>query len=140
MFRKLFRKPSQPKRDDPVFGPIEFASDHGVDMWIHSPSGVDDHMIVLFAPASGPTQGQRDLYRSLRDRFPKLEAACQEFIGQQEDAPENVSTLKIYAVEIGSDEEIAQGRFTIELTDAEADEINRVEFVKGTPAVYGVDD
>jgi hypothetical protein len=140
LFRKFFRKPSQPKRDDSVFGPIEFESNHGIDMWIHSPSGVDDPIIVLFAPESGPTQGQRDLYRSLKDRFPKLEAACKEFIGQQEDAPEDVSALKIYAVEIGPDEEIAEGRFTIELADAEADEINRVEFIEGKPAIYGVDD
>lgn len=52
----------------------------------------------------------------------------------------DISSLSLYSIEIGPDEEIARGAFTVELTDVEQSPIHRVEFSDGKPSIYGCDD
>ena len=123
-----------------MFGQIKFSSRHGIDMWCHLPNETAGHMIIVNASANGPSQAQRDFYSKLQVCLPQREAECKAFISRHKAPPENLSTMTIYSVEIGREEEVATGRLVIELSDAEANEIHRVEFVDGQPKNYTVDD
>ena len=119
ILKKIFTKNKKIERDDPVFGHVEYERSHGVDMWLHAPSDDKDHMIVVFASATGPSQAQRDFYDSLRRDIVSLESSCKEFISRQQDPPANLSDMMIYSVEIGDDSELENGQFVIELSDQE---------------------
>jgi hypothetical protein len=140
MSGKLFKKPGNPTLDDSVFGQIEFTSTHGVDMWCHVPSESSGHMILIDAPLAGPTAAQRTFYSRLCAGLADRAAECKAFIALQRSPPKNISGMTVYSVEIGPDNEIASGKFVIELSDADAIEIHRVEFKGGKPETYGVDD
>lgn len=139
IFGNLFKKAEKPTLDDPVFGHIDFESKNGVGLWCHIPSA-SDHMVVINAPVTGPTQAQRDFYATLRKNLPTLETACKAFIGKQDSAPANLSQMTVYAVDVGPENEIVTGQFVFELSDKDAKEIHRVGFRNGKPEVYGVDD
>ena len=137
---KLFKKNAKPAADDPAFGRIEYCPRYGIDMWCHIPSVPGDHMIIVDAPLNGPTQSQREFYSALHTCLALREAECKAFIAKQGDPPDNLSSMTIYSVEVGSEAEITSGQFVIELSDRDASQIHRVEFKNGRPAVYGVDD
>ena len=136
----MFRKKQLVELDDPVFGHLAFEPMHGIDMWCHLPSGVGDHMVLVVAPLTGPTQAQRDFYTSLRDELPSRESECKMIIAAQESPPPNLADMTIYSVEIGPEEELDAQQFVIELSDSDANEIHRVEFRNGRPETYGIDD
>jgi hypothetical protein len=136
----LFRKKQKVEIEDPLFGHLEFQSIHGVDLWCHVPSQPGGHMVVIVAPSTGPTHAQRDFYASLREQVFTRESECKAFIATHDEYPANLAGMSVYCVEIGPDEELQVGRFVVELSDAEAYEIHRVEFENGKPKTYGVDD
>jgi hypothetical protein len=140
IFGKLFKKNAKPALDDPAFGRIEFSPIHGIDMWCHNPSLPGKHMIIVDAPLDGPTQAQREFYSALHSCLSVREAECKAFIAKQDAPPANLSGMTIYSVEVCSEAEIATGQFVIELSDSDANQIHRVEFKNGQPAVYGIDD
>jgi hypothetical protein len=127
------RKPRQ--LDDAVFGSLEF--DRGV--WTRTPKEKKGFMVVLFAPESGPVEAQREFFRTLSRSLEATVENARRFV-QKSAGDIDAGSLVLYAVEIGSPEEIAQGVFVIELSDAEQNEIHRAEFVGGKPTVYGCDD
>ena len=136
----LFRKKQALEQNDPVFGRIVFEPVHGVDAWCHMPTGGRDHMVVIIAPSTGPSQAQRDFYVSLRDNLVSRESECKDFIASHEVAPMNLANLKIYSVEISPEDELKMGQFTIELSDEKEFEIHRVEYMNGQPHIYGIYD
>jgi len=136
----MFRKKQLVELDDPVFGYLAFEPKHGIDMWCHVPIGVGDHMVLVVAPSTGPVQEQRDFYTSLRNQMRSLESECKSFIATQPSPPLNLPDLTVYSVEIGPGEEVAANQFVIELSDRDADQIHRVEFRKGKPTAYAMDD
>ena len=140
IFRTLFKKTAKPTKQDPVFGRIEFSSDHGIDMWCHIPTGKIGHMIIVDAPLNGPSQVQRDFYSALQSHLKQHIEECKTYISAQNNPPHNLAAMTIYSVEVGSDDEIDSGKFVVELCDSEANEIYRVEFNHGRPEKYGVDD
>lgn len=140
MFGGLFKKTAKPILVDAVFGRIEFSPSHGIDMWCHIPAETSDHMIIVDAPLSGPSQAQRAFYSGLQAHLAQREAECKAFISKHPNPPENLSTMTIYSIEVGLENEIASGQFVIELSDAEADIIHRVEFRNGQPETYVSDD
>lgn len=139
-FQRLFKNAAMLAKDDPAFGRIEFCPSHGIDMWCRIPAGTGDHMIIVDAPLSGPSQAQRDFYSKLQACLAQREAECKEFISKQPDPPANLASMTVYSVEIGPEQAIATGQFVIELADADASEIHRVEFKNDRPETYGVDD
>ena len=136
----IFKKEKKLTLDDPVFGRIDFQRLHGIEMWCHSPNDESSHMILIVAPASGPTQVQREFYNSLRRDMISIEAECKRFISSQEEPPQNLQDMTIYSIEIGEEAELAKGKFVIELADKDADEIHCVEFMNRKPMTYGMDD
>ena len=140
IFERLFKKAAKPTKDDPAFGRIEFSPSQGIDMWCRIPAGTDDHMIIVDAPLSGPSQAQRDFYSKLQACLAQRETECKAFISKQPNPPANLAGMTVYSVEIGPEQEIATGQFVIELSDADASEIHRVEFKNYRPETYGVDD
>ena len=140
LFGKMFKRPVKPTVDDPVFGKIEFTSKYGVDMWCHTPTEPEGHMILVDAPLSGPTDAQRRFYSQLLALLAERETECKAFISAQKSSPATLEQMEVYLVEIGPDNAIACGEFVIELADKAAIEIHRVEFRDGKPEVYRVDD
>jgi hypothetical protein len=140
LFRQLFKKVSKRTLQDPAFGSIEFDPSHGMDMWCHIPTESGDHMIVIDAPITGPTQIQQDFYSSLKANLPMRLLESKTFIATQDEVPANLSEMTIYSVAIGPESDLSAGRFTIEISDSEANQIHRVEFNSGKPELYGIDD
>ena len=97
-------------------------------------------MITIVAPASGPTQLQRNFYTKLQPDLAALETEAKTFVSNQPNAPANLSRMTLYSVAVGEDVELSSGQFAIELSDENADEIHVVEFHNGKPAYYSVDD
>jgi hypothetical protein len=136
----IFRRKRVAQITDPVFGALEFDPAHGIDMWCHLPSDESDHMVLVVAPSTGPAQGQRQFYASLRNRMRSLESECKSFIATQPSPPPNLSDITVYSVEIGPEEELSARQFVIELSDEDADQVHRVEFRNGRPDTYAMDD
>ena len=104
--KKMLKKNKKIERDDPVFGGIELEHAHGIDMWWHLPSDDKDHMVVIYASSTGPSQAQRNFYDTLRRDIVSLEATCKEFISRQQDIPPNLSDMRIYSIEIGENQSL----------------------------------
>ena len=138
--KKTDKPPNRLIREDAVFGQIEFESMQDFGMWCHIPTSETGHMITIVAPASGPTQTQRDFYTQLQKNLAAHATEAKTFISSQPNAPANFSKLTIYCVAVGEDVELSSGQFAIELSDENADEIHVVEFHNGKPAYYSVDD
>jgi hypothetical protein len=119
--------------EDPVFGHIGFVPDGGIDRWCHLPSGAGDAMVLVAAPKTGPSQGQRDLYSSLRSQLALRESECKAFIAAHEARPANLSDMKIYSVEIEPEATVVANRFVIELSDRGGSEFRRVVYRNGKP-------
>ena len=139
-FGNLFKKQAQPMLQDAVFGLIEFQASYGFPVWSHTPSDVKDHLIIIDAPATGPTPLQHKFYTQLRSQLPARTAEARAFLATQADAPANLAALTLYSVEIGEDGEIEAGQFVLELSDAAATEIHRVEFNQSKPEAYSTDE
>jgi len=120
------RKPRQ--LDDPVFGSLEF--DRG--LWARIPKETKGFILVLIAPESGPVEEQREFFRTLSRSLEATVESARRFI-QKSAGDIDACNLALYAVDIGSPEEIAQGIFVIEFLDADQNQIHRAEFVGGTP-------
>ena len=140
IFSKIFGTKTTPTLDDTVFGSITFQPSHGIDMWCHMPSSDLDHMVVIVAPLTGPTNGQRMFYASLRTTLPKRLIECKAFIKGQNAALTDLDNMRLYSVEVGTEQESDAGEFVIELSDDNADQIHRVEFAQYRPSSYSVDD
>ena len=138
--RRWFGRHAALEQDDPAFGRIVFSPGPGAELWTHAPAGPDDHLVVIIAPAAGPAPAQRDFHAALRTRLAAEVARSRDFVAVHAGAPVEPGALRLYAVEIGPSDELAAGRFVIELSDAEATCIHRVEYESGRPTVYGCDD
>jgi len=123
--------------EDSVFGRIAF--EQGV--WIFIPAvGTKGFMVTIVAPASGPSDMQRDCFRQIRSRLAAFQHESLEFIQARLGASINVARLSIYSVEIGADEESRHGRFTLEFSDSDAAVIHRISFDNSRPMGYAHDD
>lgn len=138
--KKSVKQPTRLTLEDAVFGQIEFESMQDFGMWCHIPTNDTGHMITIVAPASGPTQLQRNFYTKLQPDLAALETEAKTFVSNQPNAPANLSRMTLYSVAVGEDVELSSGQFAIELSDENADEIHVVEFHNGKPAYYSVDD
>ena len=136
LFDALFKKKPVVAADDPVFGHI--TCDQGIWTFIPNPP-TEGFMITVDAPESGPSQLQRDLFQMVRASLSDFEQCARDFMRSRVDAGVEVSSLSLYAVEIGCDEESRQQRFVLEMCDAEAILIHRVSFSGIEPVDYGYD-
>ena len=137
IFGSLFKKKPAVAADDPVFGHIAF--EQGIWTFIPNPP-TEGFMITVDAPESGPSQLQRDFFQKIRTSLADFEQRAREFMRSRVDAGVEVSSLSVYSVEIGSDDESRQQRFVLEMCDAEAIVIHRVSFSGSEPEDYGYDD
>jgi hypothetical protein len=97
-------------------------------------------MITVAAPESGPSQLQRDFFQKVRTSLPDFEQGAGGFMRSRVDPGVQVSSLSVYSVEVGSDDESKQERFVLEMCDAEAIVIHRISFCGSEPVEYGYDD
>ena len=80
------------------------------------------------------------LFQKVRTSLPDFERRAREFMRSRVDPGIEVSSLSVYSVEVGSDDESRQQRFVLEMSDADAIVIHRVSFSSGEPVDYGYDD
>jgi hypothetical protein len=135
-FGSLFKKKPVVAADDPVFGRITF--EQGIWTFIPNPP-TEGFMITVDAPESGPSQLQRDFFQTIRASLSDFEQRARDFMRSRVDAGVEVSSLSVYSVEVGSDEESRQQRFVLEMCDAEAIVIHRVSFSGSEAVDYGYD-
>ena len=121
--------------DDPVFGRMEYAQ----GVWTHIPTGKKAFVVIVVATESGPTDAQRAFFKKLSTSLGDTVTSAMGFV-RASDSDADIVPLVLYSVEIGPEEEIARGAFTIELTNVDQSPIHRVEFTNGKPSVYGRDD
>jgi len=121
--------------EDTVFGRMEF--DHGV--WTRIPTEEKNFMVVVVASKVGPVESQRAFYKKLSASLEETVASARRFV-QASASSVDVTSLLLYSVEIGPDEEIACDAFVVELSGEKQSPIHRVEFIGGKPSVYGCDD
>lgn len=122
---------------DPVFGRLTYERGG----WVCVPHGADDgFMVSVEAPECGPSQVQRDIFSGVRTGLAELEQQARKYVASLVDATIDVSTLTVYSVEIGDDEESGRGWFVLELADDEAEVVHRVEFRGDEPVGYAADD
>lgn len=137
IFGRLFKKKSVIAVDDPVFGYVTFEQ----AIWTFVPNPpTEGFMITVDAPETGPSQLQRDFFQMIRASLPECERVAREFMRSRVDAGVEVSSLSVYSVEIGSDDETRQAGFVLEMCDAEALVIHRVSFSGSEAVDYGYDD
>lgn len=136
LFGRLFSKKPVTAADDPVFGHITF--EHAFWTFIPTPP-TEGFMVTVRAPASGPTPLQRDFFQKIRADLPDFEQRARDFMRSRVDRGVNVSSLSVYSVEIGSEEESRQQRFVLEMGDEQADIVHRVSFAGDEPVGYGFD-
>ena len=137
IFGSLFEKKPVIAADDPVFGHITF--EQGIWTFIPNPP-TEGFMITVDAPESGPSQLQRDFFQKIRASLADFERRARDFMRSRVDPGIEVSSLSVYSVEVGSDDESRQQRFVLEMSDADAIVIHRVSFSGGEPVDYGYDD
>ena len=137
LFGSLFKKKRVIAADDPVFGHITF--ERGIWTFIPNPP-TEGFMITVDAPESGPSQLQRDFFQKIRTSLSDFERRARDFMRSRVDLGVEVSSLSVYSVEIGSDDESRQQRFVLEMSDTEAIVIHRVSFSGSEAVNYGYDD
>jgi len=137
LFGRLFRKKPLVEAHDPVFGRITF--EHGLWTFIPAPHA-EGFMIAVDAPESGPSQSQREFFQAVRANLSAFEQRAREFIRSRADSSVDACALAVYSVEVGSDDEVKQARFVLEMSDAAAVVVHRVSFVGDEPVSYGYDD
>jgi hypothetical protein len=137
LFGSLFKKKPVVAIDDPVFGHITF--DQGIWTFIPDPPN-DGFMITVDAPDSGPSQVQRDFFQTVRAGLPEFEQRARDFMRSRIDEGLQVSTLSVYSVEVGRDDECQQRSFVLEMSDSDAIVIHRVSFSGSEPIEYTYDD
>lgn len=134
---RIQKKSPPPQITDPVFGLLTFRNGLWITATELSQSG---WFTSVDAPLSGPSETQRRLLQKIRANFEVLRGQSLDFIGTHAFASIDVATLSIYSTEIGTDAECADGKFTLEYADEQADLVHRVTFERGAPTVYGCDD
>ena len=127
IFGSLFKKKPVIAADDPVFGHITF--EQAIWTFIPNPP-TEGFMITVDAPESGPSQLQRDFFQKVRASLPDFEQRARDCMRSRADAGVEVSSLSVYSVEIGCDDESRQQRFVF----------HRVSFSGSEPVDYGYDD
>jgi hypothetical protein len=121
---------------DPIFGNLE----RDGDLWVVTPPEPDHgFMVILVADESGPSIQQQNFYQRRIANLTQHEGEAKSFIGSQ-NSDLDLTTLTIYALEIGTEEELDRGEFVLELSDQEAFEIHRIAFRDLVPSTYGIDD
>lgn len=123
------------KINDSVFGLIEYRD----GVWIHSPPDPSGYMLVIDAGEMGPTEIQRDFYRSVARQIATYESMAKSFL-KKVDPDVDCEKLEIYSVSLGNKEELARGEFVIEFCDIDADMIHVVSFSQMKPEAYNVED
>jgi hypothetical protein len=96
-------------------------------------------MISVAAPESGPTQSQRSHFQKISSELSKFEQRARDFMRSRVDQEVDVSSLSVYAVEIGNDDQSRRESFVLEMCDENAHIIHRVSFVGSEPQDYGFD-
>jgi hypothetical protein len=134
---KLFKKKPSLEVQDPVFGPLTY--DQGGWAFIPKKPG-DGYMITIAAPETGPTAEQRNFFQAVRAKLSDFVQRARDFMRSRVDASVDLSSLSVYSLEIGSDEETKRQEFVLELSDSEAIVIHRVSFRADEAVDYGFDD
>lgn len=133
---KLLGKTPRQTLEDPVFGNLE----RDGDLWVGIPSDPENgFMVFVVADESGPSIRQQRFFERIMANLTEHEGEAKSFIGPQ-NTELDLNSLTIYALEIGTEEELERGEFVLELSDKDAYEIHRVEFKGLIPSIYGIDD
>lgn len=133
-FRTRRKKHSTQQLNVPVFGLLE--RDGG--LWVSMPSDTgNDFMVIVDANESGPSTRQQRFFEDVIANAARYEDQAKSFVGSQ-NSEVDPSCLRLYAVEISSDEELRNGEFVLELSE-DGDEIHRCEFKELVPSQYGMD-
>ena len=136
----LFKKKEKVIITDPTFGPITFEPNHGIDMWCRYPDNDINYLVTIVASSSGPTDAQCSFFNIIKGNLQNQFSTCIQFIGKQTDAPTDHSQLHLYAIHIGTEIDIQQGKYTIELANSDEIEIHGIDFYGGNPSTYYCDD
>lgn len=135
-FRERRGKSPLRKLSDPVFGNLE----HDGDLWVAIPfDPKNGFMVIVVADESGPSIRQQRFFERIIANLTQHEGEAKSFIGPQNNELD-LNSLTIYALEIGTEEELEKGEFVLELSDKDAYEIHRIEFKELVPSQYGIDD
>src|SRR5262245_45128897 len=136
LFDRLFKQKPIIEADDPVFGHITYK--RGV--WTFIPRRpTNGFMITVPAPETGPTQSQRSHFQKIRSELPKLEQRARDFMRSRVEQNVDVSSLSVYSIEIGDDDQSRRESFVLEMCDESAHIIHRVSFIGSEPQDYGFD-
>lgn len=121
--------------DDPDFGTLEFER----NLWTAvPPQSSFPCMVHVVAPESGPSTYQRDFACKLKAEFHRYEELGKAFVnGLRADTRKPID---IYSVEIGPDDEIRRGQFTMEYADDDAHIVYGAWFDGWMPTRYSEDD
>lgn len=136
IFPRLFGSSTEREINDPVFGRL--VSEKAV--WTgRAHVGGESFEIFVIAGNEGPSATQRAFFETTVGRLSGLIDTAQHFVREQTHNA-SLAELQLYAIEVGPDAEVAEHRFTMELSTIADHEIHRVEF-KGSEAVsYSCDD
>jgi hypothetical protein len=131
---KLLGKKGRAQIVDSDFGTLTFEG----SLWTSKPqNSVTPFMIIVEAPATGPSEKQKEHFRTIISKFGQYEISARDFITSQS----NVNRpLHVYSLIIPPDAEINRGQFVIELTNDDDSPIYRSEFINWQPNTYGEDD
>lgn len=132
----FFSSSSRRELNDPVFGLM--TCEQSVWTGTAHAHGTTFSTFVIAGP-SGPTGPQRLFFENTIQRLPILIDTALQYIRmktQRSDLPE----LGLLAIEIGPNVEIAEHRFTLELTPAGSPTVHRVEFRNAEAVGYACDD
>jgi len=140
IFSSLFKRKEKPKRQDPVFGEIQYDDDPIFNHWLHIPSLSGRYMLSIEASEAGPSDAQRDFFNGFENNKERYLSQSLSFMVSYGFQKDKVQDMSIYALEIGKDGELLQKNFTVELSDSDAHEIHRVTFENDEPVGYVVDD
>jgi hypothetical protein len=136
-FSKPFKKKARVELHDPVLGPLTFSD----GIWAFIPKMPDEKvMVTVVALETGPTDQQRNLFKSVRSNLSEFEDRARNFLRSRVDQCVDVARLSIYSIEIGDEAETAHQQFVLELSDDDAVVVHRVVFRGGEAIDYGLDD
>ena len=137
---EIFKREAAKTIDDPIFGKIEFSFEHGITQWTNRPKDSELPKLAVKAPESGPTPAQQNFYLGIQENFVKYLDGAQALILNSDIFHGKLEDLSLISIEIGPQNEIADGRFVIEFMDDEEYEIHRVEFDKLKPVHHKIDE
>lgn len=109
---------------DSDFGTGVFENGH----WTFLDAGTLGFVVVVDADADGPTNSQREFFRSLLARLPALEETARNRILAEAGSGITLPPLQVYSLHLGNEAATLRREFTLELSDSQALVVHRVRF------------